>query len=133
MSTEQKVAVEYLGDAVEKAMEEFEKEHRQQLIAMIRSSANKCRNTLKATSPRGDEAKHYADGWRVSFQNETLGAACVVYNGTKTGLAHLLNNGHVAANKYGKYGFVGGDGHIDKAAADAVDYLIEQLKGAGAL
>ncbi len=131
--SEQIVAVYQLDAAVARAMEEFNKEHSQELGAIVKRTANRCRNTLKATSPRGRESKHYADGWRVAFRFGTFGAEAVVYNSSKPGLAHLLNDGHVAANKYGTYGFVGGDRHIDKAAQEAVDYLIEQLGKAGAL
>ena len=128
-----RVAAYELPDAVVAALEEYVKGHRDQVAEMVGKAARKCRATLKATSPRGNEAKHYADGWTVRAEGDAYTKTFTVYNKTKPGLAHLLNDGHAAENQYGTYGFVPGDKHIDKAANEAVDYLIEQLKGAGAL
>lgn len=122
-----------LDQAVYAALSEYLKEHREEAKAMLKSAALHCRSTLKATSPRGDGAKHYADGWSYRDVSSAYTPAYVIYNRTKPGLGHLLNDGHVSANKYGTYGFVPGDRHIDKAAEDAAEYLIQQLKGAGAL
>ena len=133
MSDYAKVAASQLPEAVNVVLAEYYKEFRVEVDAMTQKSANRCRDILKATSPRGAESKHYADGWTVKQDGSGVSKAFIVHNRTKPGLAHLLNNGHVAANQYGTYGFVAGDGHIDKAEKEAVDYLIEQLKGAGAL
>ena len=122
-----------LPEAVSEALDAFAKEHRSMVDDALRRSANRCRSVLKATSPRGNQAKHYADGWAVTVEGDTLSKSFIVHNKTKPGLAHLLNNGHVGKNQHGQWGYVQGDGHIDKVEAEAVDYLIEQLKGAGAL
>lgn len=127
------VHVERVPEALYTALEEYAKEHRQEVQDMIRKAANRCRITLKATSPRGKEAKHYADGWSVKAVGTKYEATFTVYNSTKPGLAHLLNDGHVVVNEHGVYGFTRGDKHIDKAAKDAVAYLEEQLRKAGAL
>lgn len=133
MSAENFIVTSGLDTAVYEALKQYVDDFKEESTAMLRRSANRCKATLKATSPRGNESKHYADGWSVKDVSDNYTGGFVIYNRTKPGLAHLLNDGHVAKNKFGTYGFVRGDGHINKAEKDAVEYLMEQLSKAGAL
>lgn len=72
---------------------------------------------LKSTSPRGSaKGRHYASGWKVKAEVPGQLATFTVYNSTKPGLTHLLENGHVSRNQYGYYGRVGAVKHIAPAA-----------------
>ena len=73
-------------------------------------TAKKTVAKLKKESPRGKSAKHYADGWRSKKDGKH---GRIVYNATKPGLTHLLNNGHAKADGTG---YVKGDDHITKAS-----------------
>lgn len=54
---------------------------------------------LKETSPRGGRAgKHYANGWAVAVEKGRTGVTVRVWNKTKPGLTHLLENGHQKRN-----------------------------------
>lgn len=73
---------------------------------VVETVAKEAVQKLKSTSPkRTSKGKHYATGWAMNIQRGPLGAKTVtVYNKTKPQLTHLLENGHVIANKYGQYG-----------------------------
>lgn len=73
----------------------------------IKDVADECVKKLKDASPKGESGR-YAKGWSV----KKSGKARVVYNKTDYQLTHLLENGHVAANQYGRYGRVPGIKHI---------------------
>lgn len=71
----------------------------EQLLEDVRDVAKQARSQLKQTSPRGDGARHYADGWSMRTQRKRGHVEAVVFNKTKPGLAHLLEKGH--ANRDG--------------------------------
>lgn len=83
---------------------------------------NKTVATLKNTSPKrqGD----YAAGWTF----DKRGKYTYVVHNKEYRLTHLLNNGHVIANKYGVYGYKEGDGHITEAEQEAINNVIEEMK-----
>ena len=54
--------------------------------------ANSAASELKATSPK--RTGGYAKGWKVQKEKSRYGTSCTVYNSTKPGLTHLLENGH---------------------------------------
>lgn len=79
---------------------------------------------LKTTSPRDDGT--YAQGWAMKKNGDL---DYVVYNKTRPGLTHLLENGHVIMNGTGrKYGSVGGRKHIGAARDNAEQKLINKLE-----
>lgn len=54
---------------------------------------------LRETSPRsGGAGKHYANGWAVEVEKGRTGVTVRVWNKTKPGLTHLLENGHQKRN-----------------------------------
>lgn len=84
---------------------------------------------LKSTSPkRNARGKHYATGWAMNVQRGPLGAKTVtVYNKTKPQMTHLLENGHVIANKYGQYGRTQPIKHIEPVEEWAATELEAQI------
>lgn len=66
---------------------------------------------LKNTSPK--KTGSYAKGWRVKRERGSGGINTVyVHNKTDYQLTHLLENGHIVANKKGTYGRFNGIKHI---------------------
>lgn len=69
----------------------------------------------------------YARGWTVTKVEKTWkGYDVTIYNKTKPGLAHLLNNGHVLRGG----GRVSGDGHIDQTDTYAQEKLYTEMEKA---
>lgn len=69
----------------------------------------------------------YARGWAVTKVEKTWkGYDVTIYNKTKPGLAHLLNNGHVLRGG----GRVSGDGHIDQTDTYAQEKLYTEMEKA---
>lgn len=80
--------------------------------------ARECVRKLKQTSPK--DTGDYAKGWAVKNNGDH---ELVVYNRTKPGLTHLLNNGHDLVNG-GRYA---GDGHITKVNEWAEQEYVEKV------
>lgn len=63
-------------------------------------------NMLKGKSPRsksgGGRHGHYADGWKYTRKSRNGNIIAKVYNGSKPGLAHLLEKGHEKVDPTGK-------------------------------
>ena len=69
----------------------------------------------------------YAKGWTVTKIEKTWkGYDVTIYNKNKTGLAHLLNNGHVLRGG----GRVSGDNHITDTETYAENKLFEEMEKA---
>lgn len=83
----------------------------EQLFGDVRAAAMQARRQLRSTSPRGEGARHYADGWSVRTRRKRGHAEAVVYNASKPGLTHLLEKGH--ADRGG--GRTAGTRHIEPA------------------
>lgn len=58
--------------------------------------ANSAASELRSTSPK--ETGDYAKGWKVQKVKTRYGTSCTIYNSTKPGLTHLLENGHATRN-----------------------------------
>lgn len=82
------------------------KEQAKQLADSIAGEANLKFNT-----------SDYAEGWTIKKGKSE--STYIVYNKTKPGLAHLLENGHVVTNKKGKsMGHYEGEKHIAPAVQE---------------
>lgn len=79
---------------------------------------------LRNTSPK--KSGDYAKGWTV--KKDKRFHTYIVHNRDHYRLTHLLNNGHVVANQFGKYGRVMGDAHIERAEGRAVTALFKKLE-----
>ena len=97
----------------------------EQLLEDVRAAAKQARAQLKSTSPRGEGARHYADGWSMRTQRKRGHVEAVVFNKTKPGLAHLLEKGH--ANRDG--GRTPGKEHV-RPAYEAAERELLRWTGA---
>lgn len=71
--------------------------------------------------------KHYADGWRYTVRGKGLGLVLTVYNATKPGLTHLLENGHMILIRGKNFGRSKSFKHIEPAEKNAIDKLLKRL------
>lgn len=109
---------EFVTEAVAEHVDATE----EQLFGDVRDVAKQARAQLRRTSPRGEGAKHYAEGWSMRTQRKRDHVEAVVYNKDKPGLAHLLEMGH--ANRDG--GRTPGTEHIRPAYEAAERELLRR-------
>lgn len=116
--------------SLEKILGEYIEEVDETVQVVFMQVAKEARQQLKETSPKGDHSgNHYADGWTI--QNDRKTKTIHVYNKTKPGLTHLLENGHAVKNQYGSYKRYKGKKHIapveEWANAEAERRVMEEL------
>ena len=92
-----------------KVLDEYEKELDENVNIVMHAVAKEAAAKLKAESPK--KTGEYARGWKV--KNDFDSKTYTVYNATKPGLTHLLENGHLGRNQYGTWGRVSGKKHIE--------------------
>lgn len=130
-----KVSVDGLSNALKKVMEEYEEEANQVLKETVEKVAKSAKKDLKSSSPK--KTGKYASGWSCRVTENRLGhVEGVVYNGSKPGLTHLLENGHATKNGTGRlYSSTPAHPHIaavnEKAQEDFVNQLPKKLEGIG--
>lgn len=98
------------------ALEEYSEKVQEAVDAAAKEAAELTQRQLKANSPAGKSKRKYRQGWRIKKKELGNLVSYVVYNGTKPGLAHTLENGHLARNQYGTFGRVRAIKHIGPAA-----------------
>ena len=95
-------------------LEEYHGELDDAIETVFSDVARETKAMLKSTSPRTEGGgKHYANGWAVNINKRSK--TTTVYNKTKPGLTHLLENGHQVRNQYGTYQPLSGTPHIKPA------------------
>lgn len=107
---------------VDRLLEDYCKDVEEAVEKAARGVAAASVNKLKKHSPRGHGKRHYADGWRKKRVSKRQ---YVVYNETKPGLTHLLNDGHAKSNGAGR---VAGDGHIDDVGKWAAEEFVRRTE-----
>ena len=114
-----------------RALSEFSEEENERIRKHMKTAALSCRRELKQTSPK--MFGEYANGWRFKKKESKLQCEYIIYNATKPGLTHLLENSHMIENQFGRYGRTSpGHGqyiHIKPAAENAEELLIDLLVG----
>ncbi len=98
------------------ALEDYSKKVQEAVDAAAKEAAELTQRQLKANSPVGKSKRKYRTGWRIKKKELGNLVSFVVYNGTKPGLTHTLENGHLARNQYGTFGRVRAIKHIGPAA-----------------
>lgn len=87
---------------------------------------------LKNESPKGSGSKrgHYKDGWRYKRANVKKGLfSATIYNATKPGLTHLLENKHEKKDRAGNsHGYSDAQPHISKVNEWVQAELPKRLK-----
>lgn len=118
--------MESLGNQLSAILNDYSDELRDEVEQAIKTSAD---TTTKLLRTVADQLHHrtgeYAKGWTVTKVESTWkGVQAIIYNKTKPGLAHLLNNGH--AKRGG--GRVSGDSHIDDVTEFAQENLFNEVE-----
>ena len=107
-------------------LDEFAASETEKIVDITKEVADELVADLKDTSPRRSVSeKHYADGWKLQTEKVRGGGiSAVIYNGTKPGLSHLLENGHAKVNG----GRVAAIPHIKPAEDKWTQELIKRLE-----
>ena len=121
-----KVGATDFSKVCQQLLNEYGSETLDVLKEVVPDTAKHAADQIRANSKQKTGA--YAKGWsRKEQYARGLGVSYVVYNKTEYRVAHLLENDHKIANKYGTYGTYKGDGVIAAAEEDAEQYLISEL------
>lgn len=117
-----------MADSIEvqmaKILEQYSQEVQDIADETIKDVAKQSAKKLRDSSPRG--SGDYAHGW-TSKKTDVHGY--VVYNKTKPGLTHLLENGHIIANQFRKgMGRTPGIKHIKPVEEWASAELTEEIE-----
>ncbi len=94
-----------LGIVVTQILDDYSKEVVEVTNEQIKQVTKEAVATLKATSPvRAKNSKGYAKAWASKKSGESLRGVekRIIYN-RQGQLTHLLEDGHVIANKWGRY------------------------------
>lgn len=121
-----KVSIGNLEAEIRKELKNYSDDVKEKVEDALPKIAKEGVKTLKSTSPKGKSRKHYADGWAMQEESGRLGKTVTVYNKSKPGLAHLLENGH--AKRGG--GRVEGITHIAPVEQDMIERLEEEIEKA---
>ena len=86
--------------------------------------------TVKSRSPASNKQrkKKYKNGWIIKKEFKKSGNRYVIKNNDEPHLTHLLEYGHVKANKYGSHGFVSGRPHVEPTAKEFSKKFYEEVK-----
>ena len=112
--------------AINKILEEYKDDLVKDTDTLVRKLGQKGAKELKSASGIFGGSGAYAQGWKSKYEKKRLGATATLYN-EKSGLPHLLENGHAKRNG----GRVAGRTHIapveerlvkefEKAVKDAI-------------
>lgn len=111
--------------SLNKTLSEYSEELNEALFKAMSKAGKKAKRDVVRNS-KSDTGK-YKSGWTVRTKRTNQSAEIVIYNKTVPRLTHLLENGHVVANKYGTYGRVNGDHVIKKAQEEAETFLLDLI------
>lgn len=103
------------GDDVRKTLQEVIPDAAKYAVSELRTDSRK-------------RTGMYAKDWASKVERtHRFGTTWVVYNRKHYRVAHLLENDHGVANKYGRYGSVAGDGVIAKVEEKTGEWTEEEL------
>lgn len=70
---------------------------------VVKAVSLEAKKRLRETSPKSgrSQKKEYAKGWRIRTKSTGSAVEATIYNDTKPGLAHILENGRRAGEKNG--------------------------------
>lgn len=87
-----KVTIDNFTTAITKELNAYSDEVQKAIDTEIPKVAKKGAKELQAASPK--KTGKYAKGWAVQTEKGRLNTTATIYNKSKPGLAHLLENGH---------------------------------------
>lgn len=127
-----KVTLDNLGDEIKKILDDYAGEVQRNLDDVTKKIGQKgaqaMRNQAKATFPvkKGHKTSgKYEKGWKAKVETHRLYTKVTIYDKDHAALAHLLEFGHVSANKKGRYGKVDAYPHI-KPVEEALIFEYER-------
>lgn len=112
---------EDLGRILDEYMDDVEETASKVINQVAKEAAQK----LKDASPK--KTGKYADGWKVK-KGKKLNA--VVYNATRPGLTHLLEESHPIRNQYGTWGRSIAQPHIAPVREWAEEEVVKRIEEA---
>ncbi len=122
------MAVDELGPAVEKILDQFLKDAQGDLRAAVQEGGRAAVDFLRANSPR--DSGEYANGWRCRTEAGLgpTGYYVRVFQAAKPSLTHLLEFGHAEYDFGGSAtgGTVAGRPHIEPAADVAAQAIVRE-------
>lgn len=98
--------------------------------SIVEKISEEALEVVKSRSParKGHREKKYKEGWIIKKEYKKSGTRYRIYNKTNPHLTHLLEYGHVKANKYGSHGFVSGKPHVEPTAKEFGKKFYEEVK-----
>lgn len=106
---------------MEKILDEFADRLNMKADEVMEEECRKTVADLRATSPK--DTGEYRNDWEFMHKQHKW----IVYNKDHYRLTHLLNNGHVVKNQYGRYSRYRGDKHIDQAEQRSIADLFREM------
>lgn len=110
---------------LDRALDEYETDLTDTFFKAMSKAGKMAKKDIVENS--AEKTGKYKKGWSIRTKREKYGVDVLIYNKTHPRLTHLLENGHVVKNKYGKYGRKNGDHVIEKAKDAAEEYLLDIL------
>lgn len=118
-----------LEQAVCEELEAYTEEFQTKAAETTNRVAKECVKELKSTSPKRPNDGEYAKDWAVKKMTQGRVFQFVVHNRKHYQLTHLLENGHIIANQFGKgYGRTSAIPHIKPAEEKYTDELVKELE-----
>lgn len=114
-----------LEDELGRILDEYMDDVEETANKVINQVAKEAAQKLKDTSPR--KTGKYASGWTVK-KGKKLNA--VVYNATRPGLTHLLEESHPIRNQYGTWGRSTARPHIAPVREWAEEEVVKRIEEA---
>lgn len=118
-----------LEEELGKILDEYKDEVEETANKVINQVATEAAAKLKQTSPYDPKSngQHYRDGWKVKKGRKLYS---VVYNATKPGLTHLLENSHPIRNQWGTWGRSTPKVHIEPVREWAEEEVVKRIEEA---
>ena len=106
-------------DSVENSVEKIVEKISEEALEAVKS---------KSPASNKQRAKKYKNGWIIKEEFKKSGTRYIIKNDDEPHLTHLLEYGHVKANKYGSHGFVSGRPHVEPVAKEFSKKFYEEVK-----
>lgn len=127
-----KVNVDNLHEEIMKILMTYGEDGSKAVNMAVREEAAEIRQKIRQNaSAAGIRGRHYKGGWQIKESYRPYGLQCTVYNGSRPGLAHLLEKGHnvkPAPKRAGRKAYVQAMEHIAPATSDMDFKLIDKIE-----
>ena len=115
---------------IDRALDDFLTDETETMFKCMSKAAKMAKKDVAEKSPT--RSGEYKKGWSIRTKREKYGVNVLIYNKSKPGLTHLLENSHAIRNGTGRsYGDTypghGQFKHIQPARDKAEEYLIDLL------